>query len=97
MPRDQTQPGYFSREREEPGNEVGCKAVIVVWFRTLLYTYSQKVWAENSVFFESSRGLNILTTDHYNYVSRVTKINKFVHIECLMLWKVLEKYSKFDL
>ena len=22
MPRDQTQPGSFSREREEPGNEV---------------------------------------------------------------------------
>ena len=45
-------------------------------FKTLLYTYSQKVWAENSVLFASSRGLNFLTTDHYhNYegLARHTK------------------------
>ena len=27
MARDQTQPGSFSREREEPGNEVASHAV----------------------------------------------------------------------
>ena len=51
------------------------QSLVVIWFRTLLYTYSQKVWAENSVLFESSRGLNFLiTTDHlyHNYVSLAT-------------------------
>ena len=57
--------------------------MVVIWFRTLLYTYSQKVWAENSILFESARGLNFLTTDIIiiMLVSLVTKINKFVHIE----------------
>ena len=47
-----------------------CKALVAIWFRTLLYTYSQKVWAETSVLFESSRGFNFLTTDdHKNCAS----------------------------
>ena len=48
-----------------------------------LYTYSQKVWAENSVLFESFRGLIFLTTDIIIImrVLLVTKIDKFVHIE----------------
>ena len=29
--RDQTQPGYFSRERKEPGNEVGGKNCLKQW------------------------------------------------------------------
>ena len=42
----------------------GCYMVLKM--RTMLYTYSQKVWAENSVLFETSRSLNFLTTDHYH-------------------------------
>ena len=45
-----------------------------------LYTYSQKVWAENSVLFESFRGLIFLNIIIMR-VSLVTKIDKFVHIE----------------
>ena len=37
-----------------------CKALVVIYFRSLLYAYSQKVWAENNVLFESSRGLSFL-------------------------------------
>ena len=44
------------------------------------YTYSDKVWAENSVLFESSRGLSYFITDHYHNAS-LAGHKKFVHIE----------------
>ena len=30
MARDQTQPGSFSREKKEPGNEVGLEEAVVI-------------------------------------------------------------------
>ena len=74
--------------------------MVVIWFRTLLYTYSQKVWAENSVLFESSRGLNFfntLTIIIIMRVSLVTKINKLVHTEMFNAVKILVNYFKYDL
>ena len=57
--------------------------MVVVCFRTMLYNFSQNVWDESSVLFDSSRGLKFWTTDGYNnYASPAgRKINKFVHIE----------------
>ena len=49
-----------------------------------MYTYFQKVWAENSVLFESSGGLSFflqLNVIIIMRVSLVTKTNKFVRIE----------------
>ena len=53
----------------------------------MFYKYSQKIWAENSILFEISRGLNFSTTDCYHrymqcmQVSLVTQIPKCMHIE----------------
>ena len=55
--------------------------MVVVCFRTLLYKFSQKVWAENGVLIESSRGLDFLTITHYhNYAKIVQNIRKLFEV-----------------